>query len=208
MVANVLKVRHVARKGLVPLECNSFYCSKCRYRTVCESTGRDKFVDSGGVEIPVPLPLVAALEIVEDYDVNLDLLFLGDYFQDLEGRLQSKYLSGITSNRLTGLLERSLRMSEKDLAEFLEKHINLSRADILEALGETRKFQEIVSKIRWKGEKLSLTFDEALKVAENEKDAVKIMLRAISQIRKTNAYPSNSLRRVKDAYDQFYKLLT
>ncbi|MEX2701719.1 MAG: hypothetical protein Q6368_001430 [Candidatus Baldrarchaeota archaeon] len=207
MVANILKVYHIAEKGLIPLDCNSSYCSKCRYRSVCESTGRNKLVDLDNVEIRVPLPLVAALEIAEDYDVDLDLLFLGCYFQDLEGRIQSKYLSETASDRLTGLLERSLKISDEEFAGFLEKYTNLSRVDILEALGEIKQFQDIVNKIRWEGEKLNLTFDEALKVAGSERDAVKVMLRAVNQIKKTNAYPSSSLRRVKAAYEQYCKLL-
>jgi len=207
MVANILKVYHIAEKGLIPLDYNSSYCSKCRYRSVCESTGRNKLIDLNNVEIPVPLPLVATLEIAEDYDVDLDLLFLGDYFQDLERRIQSKYLSETTSDRLTGLLERSLKISDEEFAGFLEKYTNLSRVDILEALRERKQFQDIVRKIHWEGEKLNLTFDEALKVTENEKDAVKVMLRAVNQVRKTNTYPSSSLRRVKATYEQYRKLL-
>jgi len=146
MIVNILKVYHIAEKGLIPLDYNSSYCSKCRYRSVCESTGRNKLVDLNNVEIPVPLPLVVTLEIAEDYDVDLDLLFLGDYFQDLERRIQLKYLSETASDRLTGLLERSLKISDEEFAGFLERYTNLSHVDILEALGEIKQSRRLLTK--------------------------------------------------------------
>ena len=208
MIVNILKIYHVAKKGLVPLDCSSSYCSRCKYRNICESTRPDKIVDLNDVVIPVPLPLVATLEITENYDVDLDLLFLGDYFYSLGRKIRSKYLSETISDRSTVFLRRSLLIHDKELAELLEKYTNLSSVDILEALKEKRRFQDVVGRIYGEKIKLDLTFNEALKTVENEKDAMKVVFRAINRIKETNVYPSNSLRRVEDAYKQYRRLLT
>jgi len=44
------------------------------------------------------------------------------------------------------LLERSLKISDEEFAGFLEKYTNLSRVDILEALGEIKQSRRLLTK--------------------------------------------------------------
>ncbi|BDC00258.1 CRISPR-associated protein Cas4 [Saccharolobus caldissimus] len=198
IASNIMKVKYAVIKGLLPKEANFSYCNKCQFRNVCKTEPESKNIELDSIKMPIPFPITAALDISENYDLDLDLLFYGSYFRyEVPSRIILKALHQMKSSESMIYTSRN--------PDLLENITGIPRDKINDSLREFDRYWEIMFDMIRKEDSLSDIFNEALKIVGNRGEARELLRASLFNVQSTCIYPSDSLERVKESYKTFTK---
>ena len=194
---NIMKIKHLATKGLVPKEANYTYCNKCQFRNVCKSMPESKKVELNSVKIAIPLPITIALKVNEKYGIDLDLLFHGFYLSHYIPRIITESFRQIGTDKPVFYMDRK--------PDILEAITGISRDKIADSLKERDRYRKILFDIMRKEDNSSEFFNDALEIANDKGEARELLKKSLINVDFTCIYPSDSLKRVKESYEKFTK---
>lgn len=195
---NIMKVKHIAAKGLVPKEANYTYCNKCQFRNVCKSMPESKKkVELNSVKIAIPLPITIALKLNEKYGIDLDLLFHGFYLSHYIPRIITESFRQIGTDKSIFYMDRK--------PDILEAITGISRDKIADSLKERDRYRKILFDIMRKEDNSSEFLNDALEIVNDKGEARELVKKSLINVDFTCIYPSDSLKRVKESYEKFTK---
>ena len=202
IAARIMKTKYLAMNGSVPIDANIEYCSRCRYRELCKRLQSSQLIDIDSVSMPVPPSVIAAIELSERYGIDLDMLFHGKHLHEL-------YWNMWRELRRRGIqLPPWLPVKQLgSVARLLSDVTNMPADEVSAALETYKAYRDLVTRIRGGENVLPLTRSEIKALADSRAEEARILSRSAFMASVTCAYPSDSMRRVKEAYTKLQQLL-
>ena len=137
LASKIMKLKHIAKNGLIPVDKNESYCQRCRYNEECRNLPKDKLCELESVSIDIPPPITVALDLAEKYHIDLDLLFHGSYLYNLYSKIIQESMD---TPKLRWLYSR------ENMVKVLENLVDTTATEIKEALEHYETYLDIKSK--------------------------------------------------------------
>ncbi len=90
----------------------------------------------------------------------------------------------------------------------LESITSIPYNEVIDALKEYDTYREIMSETLHGGRASSTAFNEVLAITNNREESKRLLLASLHRVKLTCTYPSDSLRRVKEAYVELERVLS